>query len=310
MAERPPRTDAVIAGVNKAGTTSLFVSLSTHPDVAPSAIKESRYFLPARYGQPLEPFSTYQDHFRDDGGRPVHLEATPSYFYGGAAVATKMDELLTNPRVLVILREPVSRAISFFAYQKIRLRFPADLSIGDYLAAADALHDDDFGDPENEKYMAFRGGCYADFLPAWLETFGTERLHVMWFEELVTDPAAVVNPLAAWMGLDPAKFPADTLSSENRTTGFKNKAFQGFALKANDRLERVLRRHPDVKRRIRAFYFKVNGKPVEDEIPASVRDELTERYREPNARLAAQLEAAGIALPRWLSGQRRSAERA
>ena len=56
MAERPPRTDAVIAGVNKAGTTSLFVSLSTHPDVAPSAIKETRYFLPARYGQPLEPF--------------------------------------------------------------------------------------------------------------------------------------------------------------------------------------------------------------------------------------------------------------
>ena len=51
------RTDAIIAGVNKAGTTSLFVSLSTHPDVAPSAIKETRYFLPARYGQPLEPTS-------------------------------------------------------------------------------------------------------------------------------------------------------------------------------------------------------------------------------------------------------------
>jgi hypothetical protein len=40
----PQRADAVIAGVNKAGTTSLFVSLSTHPDVAPSAIKETRYF--------------------------------------------------------------------------------------------------------------------------------------------------------------------------------------------------------------------------------------------------------------------------
>ena len=44
------RTDAIIAGVNKAGTTSLFVSLSTHPDVAPSSIKETRFFLPARYG--------------------------------------------------------------------------------------------------------------------------------------------------------------------------------------------------------------------------------------------------------------------
>src|SRR4029077_8787116 len=89
MAEGPARSDAVIAGVNKAGTTSLFVSLSTHPDVAPSAIKETRYFLPPRYGQPLEPFSSYQEYFRDAGVRPVRLEATPSYFYGASAVAAR-----------------------------------------------------------------------------------------------------------------------------------------------------------------------------------------------------------------------------
>src|SRR6478609_9151913 len=47
--------DVVIAGVNKAGTTSLFVSLSEHPQVAPSAVKESRHFLPARYGRPVPP---------------------------------------------------------------------------------------------------------------------------------------------------------------------------------------------------------------------------------------------------------------
>ena len=44
-----------------------------------------------------------------------------------------------EPHVLVVLREPVSRAISFFTYQKIRLRFPADYPIADYLAAADRL---------------------------------------------------------------------------------------------------------------------------------------------------------------------------
>ena len=309
MANIPPRTDGVIAGVNKAGSTSLFVSLSTHPHLAPSAIKETRYFLPARYGQPLEPFSVYEDYFRDAPG-PVHLEATPNYFYGGAAVAAAMREMLTNPRIIVMLREPVSRALSFFSYQKVRLRFPADLSISDYLAAADALTDADFGDPENEKYMAFRGGCYADHLPAWLDAFGTEQLRVVWFEELVSDPAAVIDPLAMWMGLDPGLFPEGALSSENRTTGFKNKAFQRFALRANDRLERALRRHPDFKRRLRAFYYKLNGRPVADEIPASVREELAERYREPNARLAAELAHAGIALPAWLTDQRRSAERA
>jgi hypothetical protein len=304
----PPRTDAVIAGVNKAGTTSLFVTLSTHPDVAPSAIKETRYFLPARYGRPLEPFARYQDYFRGAGDRPVRLEATPSYLYGGRAVAEKMRELLTNPRVLVVLREPVSRAISFFTYQKIRLRFPADQSFAEYLSEADRLTDADFLDPENEKYMAFRGGCYADFLPDWFDVLGRDRVQVLWFDELVSDPATVVDPLARWLGLDPARFPDDAFSSENRTTGFKNKAFQNFALKANDRLERLLRRHPDTKRKLRAFYYRLNGRSTDEDIPDALRLELAARYREPNARLAALLSTTGVALPSWLSDQERSRE--
>jgi hypothetical protein len=304
----PPRTDAVIAGVNKAGTTSLFVTLSTHPDVAPSAIKETRYFLPARYGRPLEPFAKYQDYFRGAGDRPVRLEATPSYLYGGRAIAQKMRELLTNPRAIVVLREPVSRAISFFTYQKIRLRFPADTSFADYLAEADRLTDADFLDPDNEKYMAFRGGCYADFLPDWFDVLGRDRVQVLWFEQLVSDPAIVVDALARWLGLDPARFPDDAISSENRTTGFKNKAFQNFALKANDRLERLLRRHPDTKRKLRAFYYRLNGRSTDEDILDSVRLELATRYREPNARLAALLSATGVALPSWLSDQERSRE--
>ena len=139
--------------------------------------------------------------------------------------------------------------------------------------------------------MAFRGGCYADYLPAWLDTLGAERMHVIDFEQLVEDPATTLRePTATWLGLDPAAFPADALSSENRTTGFKSKAFQRVALAGNDRLESVLRRHPDAKRKLRAFYYRLNGQQAEEQIPAAVRAELAARYGEPNARLAAQLD--------------------
>ncbi|HEX5588571.1 MAG TPA: sulfotransferase domain-containing protein [Acidimicrobiia bacterium] len=299
----PQRADAVIAGVNKAGTTSLFVSLSTHPDVAPSAIKETRYFLPARYGEPLEPFSVYEDYFRDAGGRPVHLEATPSYVYGGHAVADEIANRLTDPHVILVLREPVARAISFFKYQKVRLRLAPDLPIEQYLATADRLGPDAFRDPENEKYMAFAGGCYADYLPDWLDTFGTRRLHVVWFEELVAQETPVLASVAAWLGIDPARFPEHALSSENRTTGFKSARLQQLALAGNDRLERVFRRHPEMKRRIRGLYYRMNGTPAHDVIPPHVLDELAEAYREPNERLAGQLVDAGIALPAWLAAE-------
>jgi hypothetical protein len=296
-----PRRDAIIAGVNKAGTTSLFVSLSTHPDVAPSSIKETRFFLPARYGTPLPPAAEWDAYFADAGDRPVHLEATPSYFYGGAAVATAMRERLVDPHALVVLREPVSRAVSFFTYQKIRLRFPADYPITDYLAAADRLTTDDFQDPDNEKYMAFRGGCYADFLPGWFDVLGVDHVRVVDFDRLVRDQVTTLHDTATWLGLDPERFPADASSSENRTTGFKSEGFQRVALASNDRLERLLRRHPELKRKLRAFYYRLNGRPTEEPIPASVRAELAARYAKPNARLAQQLDAAGIPRPGWLS---------
>jgi hypothetical protein len=295
------RTDAIIAGVNKAGTTSLFVSLSTHPDVAPSSIKETRFFLPARYGEPLPPAQEWDSYFADAGDRPVHLEATPSYFYGGASVAEAMRTRLVDPHVVIVLREPVARAISFFTYQKVRLRFPADYSIADYLAAADRLGPAAFDDPENEKYMAFRGGCYADFLPGWFDVLGSDHVRIVDFARLVGDPIETLHETATWLDLDPTRFPVDAISSENRTTGFKSEGIQRVALAGNDKLERVLRRHPEAKRKLRAFYYRFNGRPTEETIPASVRGELAARYEEPNRRLAQQFDAAGIALPGWLA---------
>ena len=115
--------------------------------------------------------------------------------------------------------------------------------------------------------MAFRGGCYADFLPAWLDTFGTERLHVMFRGARRRSGAAVRPDSRRGWDSTPRAFPADALSSENRTTGFKSKSFQRFALKATTGSSSVLRRHPDAKRKLRAFYYRLNGQPTEETIP-------------------------------------------
>ena len=293
---------AIIAGVNKAGTSSLFVSLSTHPGVAPSAIKETRYFLPARYGRPLEPASVWEEYFAGAPDGAVRLEATPSYLYGGAPLAVCIHDRLPGSKVIVVLREPVARAISFFEYQKVRLRLPSEMPMSKYLAVADRLTDDDFLDPENEKYMAFRGGCYADFLHPWLDTFGTERIAVLGFEALIGEPTPTLRNLAIFLELDPAAFPDDALSSENRTIGYRNARIQRVALATNDRLEHFFRRQPGLERRLRAVYYRVNGRARHVSVPAAVQEELAARYEEPNRRLASVLGAAGSPLPGWLSG--------
>lgn len=292
------RVDAVIAGVNKAGTTSLFVSLAEHPDVSPSAIKETRYFLPARYGKPLEPVEVWDGYFTSGGA--VRLEATPSCFYGGADVATAMRTVLPNPKILLALREPVARAVSFFEYQKVRLRFPSELTMEEYLAAADALGDTVGRDPDTEPYMAVRGGCYAEWLPAWWDVLGPDAVKVVFFEDLVQDPRGVLEDLARWIGLDPAGLPTE-LRSENRTTAFRNARLQRLALRFNDGSERVLRRVPAVKRTLRAAYYRLNGRGAAAPTASTeLRAELAARFAAPNARLATLLDDAGVARPEWL----------
>ena len=300
-----PPSHAVIAGVNKAGTTSLFASLSAHPDVAPASIKETRYFLPARYGESLDPISVYDGYFADAAPGAVRLEATPSYLYGTSAVARAIDDALPDPRVLVMLREPVARAISFFRYQKARLRLPVDLTLAGYLTEADALAEADFGDPENEKFMAYRGGLYADFIPSWLEQFGPDRVRFVFFEDLLGDPLPTLRGVVSWLELDSTVIGADDLSSENRTTGYKSGALQRVALSGNDRFEAFFRRHMGLKRRLRSLYYAMNGQHPQDDVEDDARDALAARYTAPNAALAALFTPLGVALPDWLAASTR-----
>jgi hypothetical protein len=299
VADRP--TDVLIAGVNKAGTTSLFVSLSEHPRVAPSAVKETRFFMPARYGKPVPPVDVYDRYFTVTPDSLVRLEATPSHFYGGEPLARAIDESLPGARIVVVLREPVARTISFFQYQKTRLRIPSDLPIEEYLAHADALTDADFQDPANERWFAVGGSRYADFLPGWLAVFGSERLRIIDFDDLTRDAGKVLRDTATWTGLDPLLLPVDALSSENRTMAYKSRRMQRLALSVNDRFERIFRRYPTVKRRMRAAYFKLNGQSPGSRISDEVRDELAERFRAPNQVLADQLRGAGFSLPAWVA---------
>ena len=293
--------NAVIAAAEKAGTTSLFRSLSEHPEVAAASVKETRYFQPLLYGKPLEPISVYESYFDGAGDAPIRLEATPRYLYGGRAVAERMREVLgPDARVLMVLREPVARFVSFFEFQKARLRIPADVTADEYLARSDAMTDADFADPANHAWFAFRGGCYADWLPEWQQVFG-DHLLVVFFEHLVEDTEPTLRTVAAFLGIDPDAFPEYELASENRTTGYKRAGFQRLALGLNDRFERFFRRHYKLKERLRAVYYRINGRGVREVVPESVRARLRERYEEPNRRLAEQL--AGARLPEWLSAQ-------
>jgi hypothetical protein len=203
--------------------------------------------------------------------------------------------------VLLVLREPVARFVSFFEFQKARLRIPGDMTAEEYLERADAMTEADFRDAANHAWFGFRGGCYADWLPSWHDVFA-DHLHVVLFDDLVGATESVLRSVAGLLVIDPDAFTSYALPSENVTTGYRRAGFQRLALGLNDRFERFLRRHYKLKDRLRAAYYRLNGRRASREaVPESVRAGLSRRYEEPNRRLAGQLRTMSPgALPSWL----------
>ena len=72
-----------------------------------------------RYRNSSNPYQQYCQYFAHCQGQKYILEATPGYFEGGRRVATEIQQQLGDKvKILIILRNPVDRFLSFFKYKK------------------------------------------------------------------------------------------------------------------------------------------------------------------------------------------------
>ncbi len=292
----------IIGGVSKAGTTSLFRYLGQHPDVCASDVKEVRYFAPLRFGERPAAVETYAAHFGHCDGQTYVMEATPSYFYGGGTLAREVDQVCESPRVLVSLRDPITRCWSWFQFIKSRTGIPKDMTFGAYLDRCFELHSSGADSkPGNQAYWGLGGGCYARWLPDWEQTFG-DRLRVVFFDDLVQAPSLLLSQLFGWLAIDDI---VDQISwtVDNRTTLYRYRGLQRVAVRANRRGERFLRRHANIKRRLRGAYYSVNQSSTADSMSAADRARLAQFYEPHNAQLAEQLARLDLTMPSAWSAQ-------
>src|SRR4051795_9628055 len=172
----------LIAGVSKAGTTSLFRYLAQHPDVCASDVKELRYFSALRYGEPLAPTGDYARHFASCRGERYRMEATPGYYAGGRLVAEAVESLLPETRVVVSFRDPVQRCWSWYRFVRSTARIPKEMSFARYLDRCEELHRDGTDERrEHQLFLGLGGGFYDTWFTLWREILG-ERFRVEFFE--------------------------------------------------------------------------------------------------------------------------------
>ncbi len=105
--------DFIILGAQRAGTSSLYYYLSQHPQILP-AVRKELHFFDDHYRRGL---GWYRSQFPTRGARgTITGEATPYYLSHPHAPA-RIQRLLPQARLIVLLRNPVERAISHYFFE-------------------------------------------------------------------------------------------------------------------------------------------------------------------------------------------------
>lgn len=289
----------IIAGVPKAGTSSLHAWLAAHPDAAASREKETGFFVDPgshlfgrRGGAPYD-LERYGRHFPVAPGREPRLvlESTPSYLYAREALR-RIPDLPTRPRCVFVVREPSSQIFSLYRYFRENWSWiPAGMSFREFVSAA-RRGEHGFGGNELAR-DALRNAAYVDFLEPWRDRLGPDRMRVHSFDALRADPRGLVAELARWAGLDPRFYDARELPRENEGYAVRWRPLQELNVALRGRLPkgRLYRAARDAYRSLNTR--AAPGPSDEDRV---VLDELRSEYRAPNERLA---RSFALALPGW-----------
>lgn len=290
----------IIAGVNKAGTTSLYSYLDDHPQACGSSQKETCFFLPVRYGRPLPPIEDYSDFFTHCSNEKYVFESTPGYFYGGEGIALLLKKRISNLKIVIVVRDPVERMISFFKFQKSMLHLDSGLAFREYFERCKKISPKELQFQENNMWFGLEGGCYANYMDPWIENFG-ENLKIFFFEELKQNPHQFMEELCSWLDIENIYSDYD-FKIQNKTKSFNNRWLHKWALNFNRIFESSFRKRPELKETFKKLYAFINGKKITFSITKADRKKLESYYEVYNKRLKKMLAGRKPVeqLPYWL----------
>jgi hypothetical protein len=266
------RPNLFIIGAMKCGTTSLHRYLGAHPDIFMCEPKEPGYFVEElNWSREAD---WYLAHFAQAGGAKfvgessTHYTKLPTY----RGVPERIQSFSPAARFIYVMRDPVARTVSHYWHNVRDLREEAERR--DMLTAVQR-------DP---RYIDYSD--YAMQLRPYFERFGTERVKLLTFEELVADPAATVARLCQWLDL-PERVPPSVFASRWNARPAEMRGASGWGglnRIRNTSLYAAVR--PLVPRPLRSFATRLAEKPIRPEEArtkeaiAHVRPILTERVQD------------------------------
>jgi len=173
-----PWINFVGIGVPRSSTTWLAQCLGEHPEIYVPANKEFNFFtkqksLKRKSLYEKEGLKGYYSRFGNTKGLKCG-EFTPTYFYD-KETAKILKKHFPKMKVILILRDPIKRAISEYNYYK------------------------NYGIMKNFKALSKERSYYSTFLKEWMNVFGKANIKIILYEEILENPNKVLKELFTFL---------------------------------------------------------------------------------------------------------------
>ena len=220
-----------IVGAAKAGTTAICDMLSQHPEVYCSPVKEPNYFSrdillqqDLYYGyQGVESKAEYNACFSKAKSEKIRLEASVSYF-SYPQVAERIKQEVPNAKILIVLRDPIERAVSHYLMDK---------RLGFVKVELETI----FNNPKDYNqyfYQYFEQGAYFERCRQYASLFDDEHLLVLSYQP---DVSQLLGSICSFLSI------SDRYNFESQKSNLSMVPKSGFtkAIYQNEKLRKKLK---------------------------------------------------------------------
>jgi Sulfotransferase domain len=193
------RVGFLIAGVQKAGTSSLYRLLHQHPNIGLSSAKEVKFFdndIIVDWSKPT--YNWYHSYFPRKPGKTILGEATPNYIYWPSALE-RIKVYNPDVKLIFLFRDPIDRAYSAWCHQKGKGREP--LTFADAIRSGRARITGE-RDSASRYFSYVEKGFYAQQLSRALELFPKANILTLESQELNLDPSLLMERIGPFLGLE------------------------------------------------------------------------------------------------------------
>ena len=204
----------ILVGAQRAGTTSLFRALISHPLIHSANFHKGVNYFDVNYQRG---FDWYQGHFpltsalrtrtRGQDRAPITFEASGYYMFHPCA-PQRMAEHLPDVHVLAMLRDPVERAFSAYKHELARgfetEDFDRALELEDERLEGEAdrmLADPLYQSASHRHHAYVRRGHYAQQLSRLGKHFPREQMHAIESESFFEHPERTYSGVLDFLGL-------------------------------------------------------------------------------------------------------------